>query len=227
MTRSGPIRTLHGTCAREVSHARLEFAPSGLVVGEDRQGRPFGIRLFHERPSRLLAVGTAQFGLLLGFRALALGARISVRSADPARWGMLMEHGAEMEPYLRAPTIDLPVRPELVILDATNGQPANFDFAPTRPWTAALLLRNTFTPADAPALGEADLTFLQPLPPAQAALVAAELGASADVDAASFERLPPGFAAVVTSSREIHQMRWSITQIEEYFVGDPARPVLP
>ncbi|MCM0678608.1 type VII secretion protein EccE, partial [Micromonospora phytophila] len=107
--------------------------------------------------------------------------------------------------------------PLLVVLDAG---PTPADPEPGRPWQATLLVRDELTPADADALGRADLAVLQPLDQAEAALAGAALGLGGSAE--WLTRIRDDMVAVVNR----RALRWALlspTPIESQLIGRPSR----
>ncbi|WP_145830791.1 hypothetical protein [Actinoplanes teichomyceticus] len=121
----------------------LPTAWAGLTVGRNRYGHPVLIRLFRPEHTRALMIGGMRCAQLVVFRAMAVGARVLVRTDRPHAW----------EPFVRGTatpgsTIGIvppdrpadlppssPVRPLLVVLDVPL-RPATCDGA-TPPSNAA------------------------------------------------------------------------------------------
>jgi hypothetical protein len=186
---------------------------TGLVLGQDRTGGLVAVPLFGPRPTLAVAVGGVRFAVLLGFRALALGARISIESARPTQWDLLVRLGAERDRDAPDRPAALPPRPRLAITEqpAVGVDPA--------PWSTTLVVRPALTPADADTIRRADLVLAQPLAPAQADLLAAALGRPAEAGAYT---LPRPDSVIVLSAEPTRVVRLAPTLIEYHLIGDPA-----
>ncbi|WP_433530933.1 type VII secretion protein EccE [Micromonospora sp. CA-263727] len=203
----------------------LPYGSAGLMVGANRHGEPVTVRLFRPESTRVMLVGGVPAAQLVTMRAMALGARVVVQTARPQAW----------EPFVRGlgtpgGTIPLvppgrpvdgepgtPLTPVLVVLDAP---PPPTGPRPGAAWQATLLVRDALTPADADALGRADLAVLPPLSRAEAAVAGTALGLG---DSAEWlTRIRPDMVAVVNR----RALRWALlccTPIEAQLIGRPAR----
>ncbi|HVQ94887.1 MAG TPA: hypothetical protein VMU51_27895 [Mycobacteriales bacterium] len=213
----GPIGAIRTTTA-DAGGIRFGAGQAGLVLGTDQQGGPVSIQLFRPRPTRVFAVGGLPFVQLLCFRALAIGARIGIRSDHPARWSLLLRQGLEVERTRGPRTGGLPARLDLTIVDGAVAGPAPAPAAGV--WSTVLTVRPAFTAADADTLARADLALLQPLPAAQAALVAAALQLPAEY--ADYFRGGQPDLVVAVSGTAIHCARLLPTLVEHQLLGDPS-----
>ncbi|MEV0425270.1 type VII secretion protein EccE [Micromonospora sp. NPDC050495] len=203
----------------ELAALELPLGESGLMVGTNRHGGGVTVRLFGPGPTRLLLVGGVRAAQLMALRALALGARVVVRTGRPRAWEPFVRGVGGAVPLLPpgrpvggAP--GSPLRPLLLVAD--GGAPP----AETGPWCSVLLLREEMAAADAPALARADLAILQPLDPGEAALAGAALGLGGS--AAWLTRIRDDMVAVVNR----RALRWALlspTPIEAQLIGRPSR----
>ncbi|SCL57871.1 type VII secretion protein EccE [Micromonospora citrea] len=203
----------------------LTLGEAGLMVGTNRHGGAVTVRLFRPEGTRVMLVGGVRAAQLVALRAMALGARVVVQTARPRSW----------EPFVRGvgtPGAMIPLVPPgrpvgggpgsalcplLVVVDAG---PPPADPAPGAGWRATLLVRDELTPADADALGRADLAVLQPLDPAEAALAGAALGLGGSAE--WLTRIRDDMVAVVNR----RALRWALlspTPIESQLIGRPSR----
>ncbi|MEU6075825.1 type VII secretion protein EccE [Micromonospora sp. NPDC047074] len=202
----------------------LTVGEAGLMVGRNRHGGAVTVRLFRPESTRVMLVGGVRAAQLVTLRAMALGARVVVQTARPRGW----------EPFVRGvgtpgamiPMVPpgrpvgepgSPLRPLLVVVDAG---PTPADPEPGSPWQTTLLVRDELTPADADALGRADLAVLQPLAPAEAAVAGAALGLGGSAE--WLTRIRDDMVAVVNR----RALRWALlspTPIESQLIGRPAR----
>ncbi|WP_296139512.1 hypothetical protein [uncultured Tessaracoccus sp.] len=116
---------------RETVESVVSTGPSGLLLGRG-PGGPVALRLFRPRPTRLYLAVPDYMRWLLAFRAMCLGAHLSVLAEDHREWLVLAD-------TVRAcgGTIDLlrdlenvpgqgrPFRPSLVIDDMDAVQPTH------------------------------------------------------------------------------------------------------
>ncbi|WP_433389281.1 type VII secretion protein EccE [Micromonospora sp. KLBMP9576] len=202
----------------------LPLGEAGLMVGTNRHGGAVTVRLFRPESTRVMLIGGLRAAQLLAMRAMAVGARVVVQTARPRGW----------EPFVRGvgipgagilvlppgrPTDEpaSPLRPLLVVVDAG---PTPADTEPGSPWRTTLLVRDELTPADADALGRADLALLQPLDPTEAAVAGAALGLGGSAE--WLTRIRDDMVAVVNR----RALRWALltpTPIESQLVGRPSR----
>nr|WP_145777580.1 type VII secretion protein EccE [Micromonospora olivasterospora] len=203
----------------------LPVGEAGLMVGANRHGGAVTIRLFRPEGTRLMLVGGVRAAQLVALRAMALGARVAVRTTRPRSW----------EPFVRgvnAPGGPIsvlppgrplggapgsPLRPLLLVLDA-GPVPANDEPVPA--WQSILVVRDDLTPADADQLARADLVVLQPLRPGEAALAGAALGLGGSAD--WLTRIREDMVAVV-NRRALRWVLLSPTPIESQLIGRPGR----
>ncbi|MEH1098243.1 type VII secretion protein EccE [Micromonospora sp. CPCC 205561] len=202
----------------------LPLGAAGLMVGTNRHGGAVTVRLFRPESTRVVLVGGVRAAQLVTVRAMALGARVVVQTVRPRGWEPFVRGvgtpGA-MIPVLPPgrPVAEpgTPLRPLLVVVDA-GPTPAGPE--PGFPWQTTLLVRDELTPADADALGRADLAVLQPLDPAEAAVAGAALGLGGSAE--WLTRIRDDMVAVVNR----RALRWALlspTPIESQLVGRPSR----
>jgi hypothetical protein len=152
---TGPIWTIDFTPERLDRFTLGAAAASpGLVLGEDEHGGLLSIRMFRPHGSRVVVIADPWLTMIMGFRALALGAAISIRSPDPTRWSQL--HGTQMErdAWVRPP--EWPEHPRLAIVEGESELPA-----PDAPWTAVLLSLMALTPSNVSAAAHADAVIVR------------------------------------------------------------------
>jgi hypothetical protein len=213
-TPAGPVETVAAGSLRGVA---VPGGRAGLVIGQDRVGDLVSVAVFRPRPTRVVVVGGPRFAVLLGFRALALGARISIESAYPTQWSLLVRLGLELDGAATRRPAGLPPRPELTIRDQPAGSDAPED--PT-PWSTTLTVRPGVSAADADLLARADLVLAQPLSPPEAVLLAAALGRPA-AEAAGFTGLRPE-SVTILGNEPTTWVRLVPTLVEYHLIGDPA-----
>ncbi|MFI5835106.1 type VII secretion protein EccE [Micromonospora sp. NPDC051300] len=200
----------------------LPVGGSGLMVGANRRGGPLTVRLFRPATTRVVLVGGVPAAQLIVLRALALGARVAVQTARPRGWEAYVRGVGAAVPLLPpgrpvGGPPGSPLRPLLLVVDAGPVPP---EAGPAAAWQTVLVVRDELTPADVPALARADLTVLQPLDPAEAALAGTALGLGASAD--WLTRIRDDMVAVVNR----RALRWALlspTPVESQLVGRPAR----
>jgi hypothetical protein len=70
--------------------AVFELPPTGLLIGADRQQKPVALPAIGPAPTRLGVLGDHRIATLLAYRLLGVGCRLTVTTADPARWRRLL-----------------------------------------------------------------------------------------------------------------------------------------
>jgi hypothetical protein len=68
----------------------LDLPPVGVLIGADRQQVPVALPAIGPRPTRLGVLGDHRIATLLAYRMAGVGARLTVATADPARWRPLL-----------------------------------------------------------------------------------------------------------------------------------------
>jgi len=76
----------HTASIDAVSLVGVSATGTGLLVGTDRRQRGIPVRFFRPEPTRIALVGGDWVAAVLVYRALALGAVVSVWTDDPHRW---------------------------------------------------------------------------------------------------------------------------------------------
>ncbi|CAI9402549.1 MULTISPECIES: hypothetical protein [Aestuariimicrobium] len=144
--------------------AVVRTGPSGLVLGRSARGAQVAIRLFRPQGTRILLDLPAYATWLVAFRAMCLGAHLSVISEDHRGWRGLAkvvgEAGGTIDLLRRAenlPAQGRPYRPSLVIDDAES-----FDGiqAPMGAWQAMATITSTSSSSAVHALRNCDLALI-------------------------------------------------------------------
>ncbi|MBO4205720.1 type VII secretion protein EccE, partial [Micromonospora echinofusca] len=203
----------------------LPLDAAGLMLGTNRHGAPVTVRLFRPEATRVVLVGGVRAAQLVTLRALALGARLVVRTGRPGVW----------EPFVRAVTAPgelipvippgrpvggppgTPLRPLLVVTDVASPE---VDVRPVPGWRTTLVVREELTAPDVELLARADLAVVQPLRADEAALAGTALGLGDS--SAWLTRIRDDMVAVVNRQA----LRWvllSPTPVETRLIGVPVR----
>lgn len=149
----------------------VSTGPSGLLLGEapstrTSDGGPVTIRLFRSGPTRIVVAVPEYVIWLLAYRAISLGAHLSIVSNNPQRWQPLVlavqSSGGTADllgPHDQPPSAGRPYRPSLVIDDAYH-----YDGMGTQlgSWQAVLVVQSVTTSAAIFALRTCDLALLAP-----------------------------------------------------------------
>ncbi|WP_433215111.1 hypothetical protein ACQP00_05260 [Dactylosporangium sp. CS-047395] len=112
--------------AEALRQIRGGTGPAGMLLGVDYQREPVPIRLFRTEPTYVTLVGGVWALRILVFRALALGARVLVTTADPRPWQGLGEWATGrpdrllLGPAHHPPATSSPRTPLLVVTDGTQ-----------------------------------------------------------------------------------------------------------
>src|SRR5262249_58190303 len=76
----------HVVSEAALAELSLALTGSGLLLGPDIDKRPAAVCLFRPEPVRVALVGGAWLSQLMLFRALTLGARVAIMTAQPDAW---------------------------------------------------------------------------------------------------------------------------------------------
>ncbi|MGI5247402.1 hypothetical protein [Dactylosporangium sp. CA-139066] len=211
----------HDIGAETLGAVRGGMGPAGLIVGVDYQRRPVPIRLFRPAPTRVTLVGGLWVQRILVFRALALGARVIVMTADPRPWQGLGEWATGSNDRLvlwndpRPPAAPASARQPLLIVAAAG--------TPTRlgAWQTQLAVVPHLAPEHTHALQGGDLVMLQQLSPPEAAVAAAALNLPEN-GAGPLQEMTPDMLALMGGGA--NRYVWvAPTGIERQYHGQPAR----
>jgi ESX secretion system protein EccE len=197
---------------------------AGLLLGEDRRRRPVLLRLLGPRTVRVTAVGGVWFGQLLVFRALAVGARVVVRTTSPQQWQDLGRVATGRPDRLDVTAGDQP--------PAAVGGPAQPVFVlddfgqigatvTATPWLAHVTLLRQLTARGVNPLKDADVVLLQRLAGAEAEIAAAVLRLE-QRNAMRVQALFDDMVAVVGGGIDRHASL-TPTPIERELLGPPGR----
>ncbi|WP_157751855.1 type VII secretion protein EccE [Actinoplanes derwentensis] len=205
----------------------VPISPAGMMLGRNQSGGPVLIRLFRPEPTRALLVGGLPGAHMLAFRAMAVGARVLVRTTRPQAWEPFVRGAAVPGDSITVMPAGRPFeapagsvrRPALTILD-TGTAPSGPEPDREAGWRTTLIVRDDFGASDVPHATEADLVVLQQLRPAEATLLGNTLGLG---DTAKyFPRMRPDMLAVI-NRRAVRWAVWSQTPIEQSLIGEPLR----
>ncbi|NHC44043.1 hypothetical protein [Motilibacter aurantiacus] len=161
----------------------LSTAPAGLVLGRSDAGEAVALRLFGRSSTRVV-VGSLELARVLAFRALGLGATVSVGTTRPTAWRSVSRVAGESA--RRVSVVQGPVRPGtgasmhfplLVVRDGVaearrTGREAPAAEGPvTGPWRALLTVLRDLDPSLQRSLAAADVALVGALAPEQATAV--------------------------------------------------------
>jgi hypothetical protein len=157
--------------------AQLRVAPAGtgLLLGADRNQGPVLVSFFRPTPTRVTLVGGVWAGQLMAFRALALGARVVVVTADPYAWQGFGERATGQGDRVTVMTAEQPLaliatvqQPVLIVYD--QGGVGAVTPQPLGPWQTQLTILRRLDRAGVSSVQDCDLVVLQRLAGAEAAL---------------------------------------------------------
>ncbi|MEV6600365.1 type VII secretion protein EccE [Actinoplanes sp. NPDC051346] len=216
---------LGGHRADLLDNLELPISNAGLMIGSNRRGDPVIARLFRPEQTRALLVGGVRCAQLVSLRAMALGARVVVQTARPQAWEPFVRGAAvpgesiAVIPPGRA--VDIPpgsaLHPLLIVMDVG---PVGADSRPGSGWQTTLVVRDSFSTADADVASRADLLLVQPLRTDEAELVGKTLGLGET--AAWLTQIRADMVAVINR----RAVRWAVlsqTPIEAQLIGPPSR----
>lgn len=144
----------------------VRTGPSGLLLGEGAAG-PVSIRLFRRQPTRILLAVPEYVTWLLAFRAMSLGAHLSIFAEDPHRWQGLVDVVVNcggtadiLGPGQSPPGAGRPYRPSLIVDDVAwyDGVQASIG-----PWQAVLSTEDASQSAAVGQLRSCDLALVAPV----------------------------------------------------------------
>lgn len=216
----------HTVSLPALAKLRLSTPGTGLILGADRQQRPVSVRFFRPEPTRIALVGGAWAGMLVAFRALALGARVAVITSDPRTWHGFGERATGRndrvavfpaeQPLALAATAQQPV---LLLYDLGLAGPN----APQQlgPWQTQMTVLRQLDQSGVPSIQDCNLVMLQRLTSTESALVGGAL------------RLPPSstqflqvmaddMIALVGDGSDRY-IWFSQTDVERQYAGAPRR----
>jgi type VII secretion protein EccE len=201
---------------------RLE--PAGLVLGRDEKGVPVRAALFGRRGVRVVLVGDGDGARLLAWRAVGAGARVVVRTANPAAWEPLIgitpaRWLSVMPPDAAGPVAGEPHRPVLAIVETAGG---GIPPAAGR-WCAEVLIRPRVGADEVGLLARAGLVLCRRLREPEATVVSAALGLGSAGAGLRRSGDRPALAAI--SQGAVEWVRPSLTAAERDLFGpDPFAP---
>lgn len=141
---------------------------SGLILGTKHDGTPFTVQLFRQNPTRIVASLRDYMSWLIVFRAVALGAHVTILTTNPKSWGKLVEVvtscGGTIEVSgdpAAIPGRGRAYRPSLVI-DDLHDEGARLTLGA---WQTVISLLDAAAPAASQQLRACDLALISPCEP--------------------------------------------------------------
>lgn len=197
------LPTHHGR-SEELGDAVVTLPPGGLVLGSGQAGA-LVVRLFRSAPVRMCVVSVGQLAQLVAYRAIALGAHVTVVTDNVPAWSRLVQavpHGPAWLSVLptgtRVTTTGSMARPSLVI-DATSDHQALPRWEQGS-WQTFVSVQATVEPSDEQRLRSYDLLVTQQLAPEAANAARRAFGLAPD-RANWLTQMPPGVVAVAAAGQ--------------------------
>lgn len=216
---------VHLAAEPAVDALSLHTGGAGIVLGFNQESSPITARLFRPEPTRTVLIGGMRCAQILAFRALGLGARLTVRSARLGAWETFIRGtGAQateidlLPPGAPAQRPASATRPQLIVHD--TGSSVDDQDVPGGGWRATLTVREELTAWDIDALVRADLVILQPLTETEAALAASALSMT------GIEQWMSQIREDMVTLISRGTARWALlsaTQIERHLIGGVTR----
>jgi hypothetical protein len=194
----------HEIHAEELGDTTLTLPPAGLVLGSGQAGA-LVVRLFRSDPVRICVVSGGQLAQLIAYRALAVGAHVTVVTDAVAAWGRLVSAVPRGPAWLtvlptgaRVTAAGSLSRPSLVI-DATRDHQALPRWEQGA-WQTFVSVQSDLEPADESRLRSSDLLVAQRLEPAAADVARRGFGLAKD-RAGWLTQMPNGVLAVAAAGQ--------------------------
>lgn len=172
--------------------ATVRTGPSGLLLGAGDDGRPITIRLFGPEPVRVLVSARDYMKWILIFRAVTVGAHVTIITATPRVWVTLVDlvrgSGGTIELVsepTQVPGQGRPYRPSLIVDDLAQSDGVRMSLGA---WQAVLVLNDASSNQAIHALRACDLTLVAPC------------------DARTVENLRRGYALIPQQLRQLNNL---------------------
>jgi len=225
--RLAPLRIGSHTASRSaLAQLRFSSLGTGLILGADRQQRPVSVRFFRPAPVRVALVGSVWAAQLVAFRALALGARVTVVTAEPHAWHSFGERSTGRSDRVVITAAERPIapsatalRPALVIYDL--GVAGARSPQPLGPWQTQLTVLRQLDQAGAPAVQDCDVVLLQRLGGTEAGLLSDALRLPPQ-STQFLQVMPDDMVALVSGGAERY-LWFAQTDVERQYGGAPRR----
>ena len=200
----GPSVQAHETHPDALGDQNLVLPPAGLVLGSGQSGA-LVVRLFRSDPVRMCVVSAGQLAQLIAFRALAVGAHVTVVTDAVAAWGRLVSAVPRGPAWLTVLPTGARVtaggslaRPSLVV-DATRDHQALPRWE-QGDWQTFVCVQSDLEPADETRLRSYDLLVTQRLEPAASEVARRGFGLAKD-RAGWLTQMPAGVVGVAAAGQ--------------------------
>ncbi|MBM7784506.1 hypothetical protein [Tenggerimyces flavus] len=197
--RMAPAVPGHATHAEELTGAAVRLPPGGVVLGSGQDG-VLVVRLFRAQPVRLCIHSAGQLAQLIAYRAMALGAHVTVVTDTVSAWSRLVQSVPRGPAWFtvlpagsRVTATGTITRPSLVI-DATSDNRALPRWEQGQ-WQTFASVDREITPSDLHVLRTYDLLVTQRLQPTAAEIARRAFGLAPD-RATWLTQMPAGVLAV-------------------------------
>lgn len=175
------------------SDTMIRTGPSGLLLGPGPDGRPITIRLFRPEPTRVFVATRDYMTWVLIFRAVTIGAHITVITATPRSWTLLVElvqaSGGTIDLLSSAgstiPGQGRPYRPSLIVDDLADSDGVRMSLGA---WQSVLVLNDAAAGSAIHTLRACDLALVSPC------------------DARTAENLRRGYALSTNQMRQLNNL---------------------
>lgn len=199
---------------------------AGLLVGVDFHGTPVAVRLFRPEPTRVAIVGGIWPAQLLVFRALAAGTQVVVVSNYAQNWVSFAAHATgdadrliALSPH-QTVTVTATARRPMLLLD-DRGQAETAYMAPLGPWQTQITVLHQLDRSGMALVQGCDLTILQRLGNAEAAVAGQALRLTRR-SLQALQTMPDDVFALLTDGVE-HYVKVPQTGMERSYTGNPRR----
>ncbi|WP_020574942.1 hypothetical protein [Actinopolymorpha alba] len=199
-----PTVQAHEFNADNLGDASLTLPAAGLVLGSGQAGA-LVVRLFRSDPVRLCVISAGQLAQLIAYRALAVGAHVTVVTDAVAAWGRLVSAVPRGPSWLtvlptgaRVTATGTLARPSLVV-DATRDHNALPRWE-QGDWQTFVCVQSGLQPSDEARMRSYDLLITQQLDAAAADVARRGFGLAKD-RAGWLTQMPPGVVAVAAAGQ--------------------------
>ena len=198
---------------------------TGLLVGIDQRQRGVPVRFFRPEPTRIALIGGDWAASILVYRALALGAAVSVWTDDPHRWNDFAARTTQgsgrisVNPAHAAHPSATAQQPLLFVTD--DAAVGSADASELGPWRTEFTVLRRLDERGVPVLQDSDLVIAQRLGSGESAIAASALRIPGS-SLAPLQQVDDETIALLDPSG--HQyLRISPTDIERGYAGSARR----
>ncbi|MFD8386289.1 hypothetical protein ACFV2X_48655 [Streptomyces sp. NPDC059679] len=222
----GPRRQRHEVPPEQFESLALPVGDDGIVIGADGQGQPAVLGLHRPSPFNVLLVGGLWTAQVIGLRAVATGARVTVETGRQQMWTSLAQAANNNQQCItlhdvgRVPPQGASVSsPVLVVRDAGMRPPRGRVTA--APWQSVLTLLPYLSPVAPRLMENAGLVGIQRVSPDEATQIGRIMGLPA-VDVSALSTLADGVTLWCTRHARLY-VATQPTDAESGLLGAPRR----